>query len=69
MPVIRYKRTVRSIAMSKHPKQNGLIVNKTGNIIYLNATNPKTGTETSHLEMQIPIENLQDVIDTLNNLK
>lgn len=62
---IRYHRTVTSAAMSKRPRQNGLSLDYEDGLITVQAINPKTGDITSHLRMEIPIENLQQVIDAL----
>lgn len=69
MATIKYSRTVESVAMSKNPTQIGLIVNSTDGIIHLNAVNAKTGTKTSYLEMQIPVEDLDKVIEVLEAYK
>lgn len=77
MGVINYNRTVQSEAMSKNPNQTGLSLDyqKRGgypsmanDIIVIQAINPKTGI-TSHLRMEIPIENIDDVIGQLVQLK
>lgn len=68
--------------MSKGPKQNGLILStghknwKQGvgyididdDILTINATNPRVG-ETSYLEMQMPLENIDDLIRALIEIK
>lgn len=85
MEEVKYNRIVKSLAMSKGPNQNGIIFDVIDKqwgydenrnyknldiepVIKINATNPKTGT-TSYLEMQIPVENLQDVINALRKIK
>jgi len=68
--------------MSKDPKQNGLILSVGHNyydyglkrwvtddtVIAINANNPRAG-ETTYLEMQIPIEDVDDVIRALIEIK
>ena len=72
---IKYKKPVVSTAMSKHPYQSGLRVSEglcyidMSPVIKINAFNPKMNDITSHLEMQIPKENVQELIDALNQLK
>ena len=79
---VKYQRTVQSQAMSKDPKQNGLILSvghryydytakmwtMDDTVIAINAINPRAG-ETTYLEMQIPIENIDDVIKALIEIK
>lgn len=69
---VDYKQVVQAVAGDKYPRQNSLIcslVNKDKDVIQLNATNPKTNKRTTNLQMQIPIENLDDVIAALLDLK
>ncbi len=72
MGAIRYNRTVRSVAMSKHPNQSGLDISKsnyTKDCIKIQAINPKMNDVTSYLSMEIPIENIDDVIGLLTEIK
>lgn len=78
MGVINYNRTVQSEAMSKNPNQTGLSLtyqkrggypSMANDIIEVQAINPTTKTITSHLRMEIPIENIDDVIGQLVQLK
>jgi len=72
---IKYNRIVLSSAMSKNPYQSGLSLTRTksykdeGDIINIQAINPQTNTITTHLRIEIPVENIDDVIDILEILK
>ncbi len=71
---VDYPRIVQSVAMSKWPNQNGIIFtlpDQTSGYkdrMRINATNPKTG-ETSYLEMQVPMESIDNIIDALTQIK
>lgn len=78
MKKINYNRVVQSEAMSKNPYQSGLAISydmkgsypsMAQDVIIIQAINPTTKTITSHLSMEIPIENIDDVIGALNELK
>lgn len=78
MKKINYNRNVQSEAMSKNPYQSGLVISydmrgsypsMAQDVIVIQAINPTTKTITSHLRMEIPIENIDDVIGALNELK
>ena len=62
---IKYNRVVKSQAMSKWPNQNGIVFTQYGDVIEIEAINPKMNDITSYLSMQIPKESLQEVIDNL----
>ena len=66
---VDYSRVVESVAMSKRPNQNGMVIVKDGDKVFLHATNPKTNEVTSYLMLQIPIEDIDKVIDALNKIK
>ncbi len=68
--VIPYTKTVRSEAMKKGPNQSGIIFTNDIDrdqepILKINAMNPVTQKQTTHLEMQIPLVDLPLVIDNL----
>jgi hypothetical protein len=78
MKVIKYNRIVQSEAMSKNPNQSGLVVSyrerggyptMQKDIIEFQAINPKTNTITSHLSMELPLENIDDLINQLQEIK
>jgi hypothetical protein len=57
--------------MSKSPYQSGLFISKTAitaDAVRIQAINPKTNTVTSHLYMEIPFENIPEVIQALQEL-
>jgi hypothetical protein len=67
---IDYTRTVRARAMNKSPNQKGLYLtdehwDNKKDVVSIMSVNAKDGNVTSHLWLQIPKENLQDVIDAL----
>lgn len=64
---VKYKRAVKAYAMSKSVSQSGLHINDglANNTVSLHSINTKDGKVTSHLMLQIPKENLQEVIDAL----
>lgn len=79
---VKYKRVVHSKCAIKYPNQNGINISRgrvtewTGekygsdySIVSLNATNPRTNQETTHLELQIPIEDIDSVIEALKAIK
>ena len=67
---IKYNRNVSSVAMSKWPYQSGINFSKErNNVIRIQAINPKMDSITSHLHMEIPYENLNEVIGALIELK
>jgi len=74
---VKFGRIVRSHAMSKSPNQSGIsfsIPSKTRfgaptDVLQINSINPKTNKETSHLEIQIPLEYIDDVIKALTKIK
>lgn len=55
--------------MNKSPYQNALIVTRDGDRIKFNATNPKTNKQTSYLELQLPAEEIDNLITVLQKLK
>lgn len=67
--VVNYKRIVRSGAMSKSPRQSGLSLTKIGDTVMIEAINPQTRTITSNLYMEIPIEQIDEVINALKRIK
>ena len=69
--VIKYNRIVESCAMSKRPSQNGLSLTKdiSENVIRIEGTNARTNTVTSYLSLEIPLEDLDKVINALVKLK
>lgn len=66
---VDYKRLVRAVAGDKYPYQDSLILSLNGDVVQINATNPKTKKRTTHLQMQIPIEEIDNVIMALSDLK
>lgn len=67
--LIPYKRLVHSKAMNKSPYQNALVVTRDADRIKFNATNPKTNKQTSYLELQLPVEEIDNLIVVLQKLK
>ena len=68
--IINYKRVVQSVAMNKHPNQSGLSLKiEAGDVIKLEAINPKLNEITSHLKLEVPIEELDNLIGALTELK
>jgi len=68
---IDYSRIVDSQAMSKNPNQSGLFISKTAytpDAIRIQAINPRTNTVTSHLYMEVPFENVPELIQALQEL-
>ena len=68
---IDYNRIVDSKAMRKHPNQSGLFLSKTTrtpDAIRIQAINPKTNKVTSHLYVEIPLENIPELIQSLQEL-
>lgn len=68
---IDYSRIVDSKAMSKSPYQSGLFISKTCrtvDAVRIQAINPRTDTVTSHLYMEVPFENIPEVIQALQEL-
>lgn len=67
---LKYGRTVKSVAMSKWPNQSGISITKDLNdTIKIQAINPRTDNITSYLSMQIPFEDIDNVIEMLNKIK
>ena len=68
---IRYERIVHSQAMSKSPYQSGLSLTHfaSNNTIKIQSINPRLNTITSYLSMQIPVEEIDNVIKALLELK
>lgn len=72
---VEYNRIIRSAAMSKSPKQKGLELTyeKDGwyskEVIVVQSINPRMNDTTSHLFMEIPVENIDSVIEVLKALK
>lgn len=67
---IRYSETVWSVAGNKSPYQSGMQVEKIASLdkICLQAINPKTNRITTHLQLQIPIGSVPDLIQALQEL-
>ena len=68
---IKYNRVVLSKAMSKSPYQSGLSLTSmpSSETIRIESINPRLDAITSHLLMEIPYENISDVIGALVELK
>lgn len=68
--IIKYKRTVQSTAMSKRPYQNGLSleIDRRDNVVRIESINPRTNQITTYLSMEIPIEQIEEVINALKSL-
>lgn len=67
---VKYSRTVYARAMSKSPNQAGIHIEDESwysdkKNILLHSVNAKDGNITSHLYLQIPKENLGEVIEAL----
>lgn len=68
--IIKYNKIVKSCAMSKSPNQSGLSLTKDAfGKVRIESINPRLNTETSYLYMEIPNENIDDVIKALIELK
>jgi len=72
MGIVKYNRVVFSEAMSKSPNQSGISFSKVEyprDCIKIESINPKMNDITSHLSIAIPIEHLDDVINSLIELR
>jgi hypothetical protein len=63
--IVKYTRVVKSQASIKTPNMSGLSISAYGDKIRLNAINPVTNVKTTYLYMEIPKEDLEEVINTL----
>lgn len=68
---IHYSRSVQAKAMSKSPAQAGIIITDEHfqNRVSLHCINAKDGKQTTHLMLQIPKEDLDNVINSLIQFK
>ena len=68
---IRYERIVHSQAMSKNPYQSGLSLTyfDSNNTVKIQSINPRLNKVTSYLSMQIPVEEIDNVVKALLELK
>lgn len=65
---IKYNRIVRSVAGNKYPFQTGLSLTKVDDVIEIKAFNSVTKSTTTGLRMEIPLENVEEVIEKLKEL-
>jgi hypothetical protein len=66
---IDYKRLVHSKAMNKRPNQCALQLEMLNEVLWIQSINPRTETATTDLYIQVPKENIQNLINELEKLK